>query len=78
MEIEFDEIYKIYFKDVFLFIKSICKNESLAEEIAQETFFKALKSIDGFDGKVDIKIWLFTIAKNTYYSHYKKEKKDTI
>lgn len=34
--------------------------------------FKALKSIHRFDGKKDIRAWLFTIAKNTYFSYYKK------
>lgn len=73
---EFEEVYLEYFKDVFLFIKSICKDEKLAEEMAQETFFKALKSINSYNGEVDIHIWLFTIAKNTYYSYYKKEKRN--
>ena len=76
MEIDFNEVYEIYFKDVFLFMKSICKDDCLAEEITQETFFKVLKSIDKYNGEVDIHVWLFTIAKNTYYSHYKKGKRN--
>lgn len=74
---EFEEIYALYFKDVHLFTTSLCNDRSLAEEITQETFFKALKSIDQFDGSKDIRAWLFTIAKNTYFSHYKKNKRLT-
>lgn len=44
-----------------------------AEEITQETFVKALRSIDSFDGSKDIRAWLFTIARNTYYTHYRHQ-----
>ncbi len=72
---DFEEIYDRYFRDVYLYITSLSSNESIAEEITQETFFKALKSIDRFDGSKDIRAWLFTIAKNTYFSYHKKDKR---
>ncbi|WP_155592402.1 RNA polymerase sigma factor [Lysinibacillus cavernae] len=72
---DFEEIYRDYFQEVYLFIKSLSNDESIAEEITQEAFFKAIKAIENFDGSKDIRAWLFTIAKNTYFSHYKKKKK---
>ena len=72
---DFEEIYQKYFQEVYLFIKSLSHDESIAEEITQEAFFKALKSIEKFDGSKDIRAWLFTIAKNTYFSHYKRNKR---
>ena len=69
----FEEIYREYFKDVFLFMKALCFDEDLSEEIAQETFVKALTAIDSYDGKKDIRAWLFTIARNTYYSHCRRK-----
>lgn len=71
---EFDKIYEWYFKDVYLFLRSISASEEIAEEMTQETFTRALKSIDGFDGKKDIRAWLFIIARNTYYTYCKREK----
>ena len=71
----FEEIYHKYFQEVYLFIKSLSHDESIAEEITQEAFFKALKAFEKFDGSKDIRAWLFTIAKNTYFSHYKKAKR---
>lgn len=71
---DFECIYKTYFRDVFLYLRSISANEDMAEEIAQETFTKALKSIDSFDGNKDIRAWLFTIAKNTYYTYCRRQK----
>ena len=74
---DFEELYNLYYKDIYLYIRSLAKDENIADEIAQESFFKALKSIDSFDGSKDIKAWLFTIAKNTYFTQYKKAKKDS-
>lgn len=71
---DFESIYQRYFKDVFLFLRSLSAREDLAEEITQETFAKALKAIDTFDGKKDIRAWLFTIGRNTYYTHCKRQK----
>lgn len=71
---QFEEIYELYFKDIYRFLLSLTGNEALAEELSQETFFKALKAIDRFDGSSDIRAWLFTIARNSYYSYYKAHK----
>lgn len=73
---DFEEIYYLYFRDVFLYIKSLSGNEEIAEEVAQEAFYKALRSIESFNGSEDIRAWLFTIAKNTYFSYRKKNKKN--
>ena len=71
----FDEIYNQYFKDVFRFIKALSHDDVIAEEITQETFFKALKSTNQFQGNCDVKVWLFQIAKNTYFTYCKKRNK---
>lgn len=72
---DFERVFKAYFKDVFLYVRSLSAEEGLAEEITQETFVKALKAIDSFDGKKDIRAWLFAIARNTYYSYLRQQKK---
>ena len=72
IQLEFDELYQSYFKDIYRYVYSLSKNESISEEITQETFYKALRSINSFDGEKDIRAWLFTIAKNTYYSYCRK------
>ena len=72
---EFEQIYKTYFNDVFLYIKKLSGNESIAEEITSETFFKAMRSIEKFRGDCDIRVWLCQIAKNSYYSFLQKHKR---
>ena len=71
---DFQEVYNLYFRDVYRYALSLCRNEMLAEEITQETFYKALQNLDSFDGKGKIFVWLCQIAKNTYISLRRKEK----
>ncbi|MEK4427204.1 RNA polymerase sigma factor [Solibacillus sp. FSL K6-1523] len=75
---DFEEIYKLYFQKVYLYLISLSRNEKIAEELTQEVFFKSLKAINNFDGSKDIQAWLFTIAKNTYFTHYKKSKRQIV
>ncbi|SHH96014.1 RNA polymerase sigma-70 factor, ECF subfamily [Clostridium collagenovorans DSM 3089] len=70
---DFEEVYSEYFTDVYRYVLSLCKNESIADDITQETFFKALKNIDGFKGNCKMIVWLCQIAKNSYFSYFKKE-----
>ena len=71
---DFEEMYRLYFKDVYLLILAMSKSPDIAEEITQETFFKVLKNINKYRGECSVKTWLFQIAKNTYLSHIKKTK----
>lgn len=73
---DFEQIYSDYFMDVYKYAFSLCRNDKIAEDITQETFLKALKSIDGFKGNCKLQVWLCQIAKNTYFSLYGKGKKD--
>ena len=69
---DFQEVYNLYFRDVYRYALSLCRNESVAEEITQETFYKALEKLGGFDGKCKVSVWLCQIAKNTYVSMCRK------
>ena len=72
---DFELIYSQYFRDVYGFVLSLSRNEKIAEEITQETFYKALKSIDSFKGNCKINVWLCQIAKNTYFTYIDKQKR---
>lgn len=72
---EFERIYNQYFRDVYSFVLLLSRNEKIAEEITQETFFKAIKNIDKFNGKCKLNVWLCQIAKNTYFTYLNKQKR---
>ncbi len=71
----FEAIYSEYYDTVFQYILSLCKEEDWAEEITQEAFFKALKSIGKFRGECKLSAWLCQIAKNTFYTQAKRRQK---
>lgn len=71
---DFESIYQSYFQDVYRYLCVLTENESLAEELTAETFFKALKSLNTFRGDCSVKIWLCRIAKNLWYSHCRRTK----
>lgn len=75
--IDFDSVYTEYFKDVYRYVYSLCRNKTITEDITQETFFKALKSIDSFKENYKMRVWLCQIAKNTFFTHCKREQKFT-
>ncbi len=72
---ELETIYNDYFKDVYLFLYSLSKDKFVAEDLTSETFLKAMNSIHQFKGNCDIKVWLFQIAKNSYFSYLRNNKK---
>lgn len=72
---EIERIYKEYFQDIYLYILGLSRDEHIAEDVTEETFFHAMKALPGFRGECDIRVWLCQIAKNQFYSYVRKHKK---
>ena len=66
------ELYKKYYKELYLYLYSLCKNRELSEDILQETFLKAILSLK--DNHTNMRAWLYTVARNLYFNYSKKEK----
>lgn len=75
MDKSFEKVYTEYYTPVYRYIFSMCKDKYTAEEITQETFFKALKNIEKYDPSQKMLTWLCAIAKNTWLSGIKKSGK---
>jgi len=71
---DLSEMYKTNAKEVKTFLILLTSNVDLAEELTQETFYQAVKSIHRYNGNCKLSVWLCQIAKHTYYNHLKKEK----
>ncbi|MCR5723072.1 MAG: RNA polymerase sigma factor [Lachnospiraceae bacterium] len=69
---DIEELYNDYFSVVYKYILSMSRDSHTAEEITQETFFKAMKKIDSFRGDCSIRVWLCQIAKNLYFDECKR------
>lgn len=70
----FEEIYRENYKVVYCYLVSLCKDTSLAEDILQQSFYKAFINLNKYDGQAKISTWLCTIARNELYNYYKKNK----
>ena len=69
-----EEIYQAHARTVYKFLLSQCHDADLAEELTQETFYQAVRSIDRFNGSCKVSVWLCQIAKHLWYQHLRKRK----
>lgn len=69
------EIYKENAKIVYSFLFSYTQDAMLSEELTQETFLKAIKSIHRYNGKCKISVWLCQIAKHLLFQEWGKRGK---
>ncbi len=58
------------------FALSLARNSSLADDMVQDTVEKAWRNFDQFEPGTNMRAWLFTILRNTYYSHTRKSKRE--
>ena len=72
-----ETMYMEYANTVKHFLISLCGNFDLAEDLTQETFYQAVRSIDRFDGSCKVSVWLCQIAKHLWYQHLRKANRET-
>lgn len=60
----FEELVRAYQEPVWRFLIGIVGDRALAEDLAQETFLRAYRGLDGFGFRSRFSTWLFTIARN--------------
>ena len=71
-----EDLYSLYYKDVYAFLLSLSKDTHIAEDVTQETFLKVMRNIGKFKGDCDIRVWMFQIAKNTFFTYAEKKRKE--
>ncbi len=69
-----EEIYKTYSNQLYKYLFCLTRNESLSEELSQETFCIAYEQIEKFRGDCKLFVWLCQIAKHLYYAEIKNNK----
>lgn len=72
---EFEKVFSENNELVFRYLMKLTKNISLAQELTQETFFRAYMNYSGLRNKDKVSLWLCQIAKNAYFAKYNEEKK---
>ena len=72
---DIEQLYNEYSKIVYKYLICLTHNKEIAEDLTQETFCKAIKHINRFQGKCKISVWLCEIAKNLWLNELKKMKR---
>lgn len=67
-----EDIYKQYSQMVYRYLLSLTANPDLSEELTQETFYQAMRTIHKFEGNSKVSTWLCGIAKNVWKVHQRK------
>ena len=75
---DFEKIFEENQSFVFRFLLKMCRDSHLAEELTQETFFKAYMNAGQLKNEEKASVWLCSIAKNTYFAYAKEQNKLTV
>lgn len=73
----FEEKYRVYHSNLKSFLYRLVANREDAEDLAQETFIRALNNLNSFEHRSSFKTWLFSIATNLAKDHHKTRKRWT-
>ena len=68
-----EKLYEAYYMRVFSYVMTLAGNRELAEEITQETFFRAFSRQNEFRGESDEATWLCAIAKNLFLDEKRRQ-----
>lgn len=68
------QLYKQYYNEIYLYIYSLCKNTCIAEDIAHDTFLKALLSLK--NDHTNMRAWLYMVGRNLYFNYRKKNERN--
>ena len=72
---DYEKLYSAYYMQVYSYIMVLAKNRDLAEEITQNTFYKAMTSKSRFKEESNELTWLCSIAKNLFYDEVRKKQR---
>ena len=67
-----EQAYIQYAGDIYRYLLSLTHDEDLAEELTQETFFRAMRTIHRYNGECRLSVWLCQIAKHLWYQWLEK------
>ena len=77
-ESAFRELIRRYERPVFSLIFRMVRDRELAEDLAQETFIKALNALHSYRPEFKFSSWIFKIANNTAIDHLRRRELDTL
>ncbi len=77
-EVFSDEVLCAEYKAVYRYALTLCRSESDAEDITQETFLRAMNARERFEGSSSLYTWLCAIAKNLWLTRCRKHNREQL
>jgi RNA polymerase sigma-70 factor (ECF subfamily) len=77
-EAAYRELIRRYERPVFALLFRMLRDRELAEDLAQETFIKALNAIESHRPEFKFSSWIFKIANNAAIDHLRRRELDTL
>jgi RNA polymerase sigma-70 factor (ECF subfamily) len=77
-EAAYRELVRRYERPVFALLYRMVRDRELAEDLAQETFVKALNAIESYRPEFKFSSWIFKIANNAAIDHLRRRELDTL
>ena len=75
MSSDMEKYYRENGRKVFLYLMTLCGEADTAEELTQETFYRALRSLKKYKGNSSVYTWLCSIARNCWLEELRKRKR---
>ncbi|MCK0159108.1 RNA polymerase sigma factor [Allomuricauda sp. F6463D] len=73
----FKKTMVLYYDELYIYAKSLSRDELLAKDLVQETFFGLWQKKENISVNTVLKGWLYKTLKNKYLDHIKKYRKET-
>ena len=77
-EAAYRELIRRYERPLFSLLYRMVRDRELAEDLAQETFIKALNAIESYRPEYKFSSWIFKIANNAAIDHLRRRELDTL
>ena len=71
-----EALYHRYYKELYIFVYSLCGSETVTDDILQDTFLKALLALK--DSHTNMRAWLYMVARNLFYNQQKKKSREIL
>lgn len=68
------EAVEQHYERIYALLYRLARDTVLAEDLTQDTFAKAWRSMDRFEGRSSLGTWLYKIALNTYRDHLRRNR----
>lgn len=75
---QFEQVALVHLDDLFRTAVRLHKNRADAEDLVQETYFRAFKRFDQFEQGTNCRAWLFAILHNTFVNRLKRGRREVL